>query len=81
MALKARLLDQSRLAGVGNLIADEVLWRAGLAPARPARSLTGSELRRLHRHLTAWLADLIRRGGSHTGDLQPERQPGRRVPP
>ena len=37
VALKARLLDQSRLAGVGNLIADEVLWRAGLAPARPCR--------------------------------------------
>ena len=42
VALKARLLDQSRLAGVGNLIADEVLWRAGLAPARPASSLTGT---------------------------------------
>src|SRR5205085_10121976 len=34
--LKARLLDQARVAGVGNLIADEALWRAGLDPARPA---------------------------------------------
>jgi formamidopyrimidine-DNA glycosylase len=76
VALKARLLDQSRLAGIGNLIADEVLWRAGLAPGRPANSLTANELRRLHRHLTSGLADLIRRGGSHTGDLQPERRPG-----
>ncbi len=39
VALKARLLDQARLAGVGNLIADEVLWRAGLAPGRPCDSL------------------------------------------
>jgi formamidopyrimidine-DNA glycosylase len=76
VALKARLLDQSRLAGVGNLIADEVLWRAGLAPARPCHSLTASELRRLHRHLTRGLADLIQRGGSHTGDLQPQRRVG-----
>ena len=37
--LKARLLDQARLAGVGNLLADEALWRAGLDPARPAASL------------------------------------------
>ena len=35
--LKARLLDQSRIAGVGNLIADEVLWRAGLSPAAALR--------------------------------------------
>jgi formamidopyrimidine-DNA glycosylase len=76
VALKARLMDQSRLAGVGNLIADEVLWRAGLAPGRPASSLTGNELRRLHRHLTGGIADLISRGGSHTGDLQPQRRPG-----
>jgi formamidopyrimidine-DNA glycosylase len=80
VALKARLLDQRRLAGVGNLIADEVLWRAGLAPARPCRSLSAAEVRRLHRHLRSGLAELIRRGGSHTGDLQPERRPGGRCP-
>ena len=51
--LKARLLDQSRVAGVGNLIADEVLWRARLSPLRPAGSLTPAEVRRLHRHLGA----------------------------
>jgi formamidopyrimidine-DNA glycosylase len=80
VALKARLLDQSRLAGIGNLIADEVLWRAGLAPGRPSRSLTSSEVRRLHRSLTSGLAELIRRGGSHMGDLQPERHPGGHCP-
>jgi formamidopyrimidine-DNA glycosylase len=73
--LKARLMDQTRLAGVGNLIADELLWRAGLDPARPAGSLEARDLRRLHRHLVATLADLLA-GGSHTGRLMPERRPG-----
>jgi formamidopyrimidine-DNA glycosylase len=71
--LKARLLDQARLAGVGNLIADETLWRSGLDPARPAGSLSPAEVRRLHRHLVATIRDLIERGGSHTGDLQSSR--------
>jgi len=75
-ALKARLMDQSRVAGVGNLAADEILWRAGLDPTRPAASLTDAELRRLHRHLRATLRDFLERGGSHTGELMPERHPG-----
>lgn len=71
--LKARLLDQSRIAGIGNLLGDEVLWRAGLDPARPAGSLSSTEMRRLHRHLVGTIEELSRRGGSHTGDLQAER--------
>lgn len=74
--LKARLMDQARLAGIGNLIADEVLWRAGLAPTRPAGSLSPAELRRLHRHLRSTLVELGSRGGSHTGDLMAQRHPG-----
>lgn len=74
--LKARLLDQSRLAGIGNLIADETLWRAGLSPVRPAGSLTGAELRRLHRHLRQTVLDFLERGGSHTGDLMSQRNRG-----
>jgi formamidopyrimidine-DNA glycosylase len=74
--LKARLMDQKRLAGVGNLAADEVVWRAGLNPSRPARSLTDVERRRLHRHLIRTMADLEARGGSHTGDLMMHRRAG-----
>ena len=37
--LKARLLDQDHIAGIGNLLVDEMLWRAGLDPARPASDL------------------------------------------
>jgi len=73
--LKARLMDQSCLAGVGNLAADELLWRAALDPARPAASLTAAEQRRLHRHLRSTLDDLLAGGGSHTGELMPERRP------
>lgn len=79
-ALKARLMDQPRLAGIGNLLADEVLWRAGLSPQRPAASLSVSEVRRLHRHLRRTIDDLLARGGSHTGDLMAERRPGGRCP-
>ena len=79
-ALKARLLDQTRLAGIGNLLADEMLWRAGLSPLRPTGSLSVAEHRRLHRALATTLATLGRRGGSHTGDLMAGRRPGGRCP-
>lgn len=78
--LKARLMDQSRLAGVGNLIADEVLYRAGLDPARPAGALLPGEVRRLHRHLRQTVEALIDGGGSHTGTLMPMRVAGGTCP-
>jgi formamidopyrimidine-DNA glycosylase len=74
--LKSRLMNQARIAGVGNLIADELLWRAGLSPERAARSLDAEELKALHKHLKATLRDLHKRGGSHTGDLIAHRVPG-----
>lgn len=49
--IKAVLLDQSLFAGVGNWIADEVLYQSGIAPHRPARELTGAEVRTLRRVL------------------------------
>ena len=78
--LKARLMDQARIAGVGNLIADEVLYRAALDPARPAGSLDRAEVRRLHRHLRGTIDDLLERGGSHLGDVIPARGPGGTCP-
>lgn len=67
--LKARLLDQGVLAGIGNLLADEILWRARLSPLRAAGTLTTDELDRLRRELRAATRSAIRRGGAHTGDL------------
>jgi formamidopyrimidine-DNA glycosylase len=71
--IKAWIMDQANIAGVGNLIADEVLWRSGLDPARPANSLDDGEIERLHEYLHATVSDLIERGGSHKGDLSPSR--------
>ncbi|HKY14628.1 MAG TPA: DNA-formamidopyrimidine glycosylase family protein [Microthrixaceae bacterium] len=68
--LKARLLDQARIAGLGNLLTDEILWRAGLDPARPAGGLSEVETVQLHRTIRSTLRQLDGRGGSHTGDLQ-----------
>ncbi len=51
--VKTLLLDQSFAAGVGNWIADEVLYQAGIAPRRPARSLSDAELDRLRGRLRA----------------------------
>lgn len=78
--LKAWLLDQHHVAGIGNLLADEMLWRAGLDPARPAGSLDPDEVRSLHRHLHRTIAALTRRGGSHTGDLHVARVRGAACP-
>ncbi len=78
--LKARLMDQHRIAGLGNLLADEILWRAGLDPARPAGSLTLVEQRRLQRQVRATVDDLLSRGGSHLGRLQVARVRGGRCP-
>jgi len=78
--LKARLMDQARVAGLGNLLTDEILYRAGLDPARPAGALSAAERRRLHRNVVGTVALLTERGGSHTGDLQVARVRGGRCP-
>jgi formamidopyrimidine-DNA glycosylase len=66
-ALKARLLDQGAISGVGNLLADEALWQARIAPQRPTGELTEEELDRLRRALRAAVRSAIRQGGVHTG--------------
>lgn len=80
VAIKARLLDQSRLAGVGNLIADETLWRARIDPARPACAIAGKDRQRLIRSLRQVAKDFLRNGGSHTGYLQSSRVRGGHCP-
>jgi formamidopyrimidine-DNA glycosylase len=72
--LKARIMDQAVLAGVGNLLADEALWRARLDPRRPAGGLDDEELDRLRREIRATTRRAIERGGVHTGDVIPHRR-------
>jgi formamidopyrimidine-DNA glycosylase len=74
--VKAVLMDQARIAGLGNLLVDEVLWRAGIDPARLANELDRNDRRRLHRAIRRTLTLTLQRGGSHTGDHVPQRVPG-----
>ncbi|TDD95169.1 Fpg/Nei family DNA glycosylase [Jiangella asiatica] len=60
--LKPALMDQSVVAGLGNLLADEVLWRARIHPRRRTEDLTDAELDRLHRHLRRVLTRSMRAG-------------------
>jgi formamidopyrimidine-DNA glycosylase len=78
--VKARLLDQHALAGVGNLLADEALWLAAVAPERPADELDREELDRLHRALRTAIRHAIKRGGVHTGEVIAHRTAGGHCP-
>jgi len=78
--VKARLLDQRAVAGVGNLLADEILWQARISPRRTTGSLSEGELDELRRATRRAIRHAIRHGGAHTGALNPERVPGGRCP-
>jgi formamidopyrimidine-DNA glycosylase len=80
IAVKARLLDQSKIAGVGNLLADEALWQARISPAAPVGSLRPEEVDRLYRALQATLKSAAVHGGAHTGEIIPFRHQGARCP-
>ncbi|MDA3014738.1 MAG: formamidopyrimidine-DNA glycosylase [Actinomycetota bacterium] len=70
-AIKAVLLDQAVIAGIGNLIADEVLFTAGIDPARPFSSLDQSARAELARVISRVVRRLDRLGGSHMGVMGP----------
>ena len=80
VAVKARLLDQSKIAGVGNLLADEILWQAGVSPVARTDRLRRADADRLYRALGAALDSAITRGGVHTGDVIQARHPGGTCP-
>jgi formamidopyrimidine-DNA glycosylase len=79
-AVKARLLDQSEIAGVGNLLADEVLWQAKVPPATPTSRLRRKDADRLYRALRSALTSATAKGGAHTGDVIAARRPGGTCP-
>ncbi|MBS1803762.1 MAG: bifunctional DNA-formamidopyrimidine glycosylase/DNA-(apurinic or apyrimidinic site) lyase [Acidobacteria bacterium] len=68
LAIKAALLNQTLMAGVGNIYADESLFRAGIRPRRRAGRLTREELERLRKSLKEVLEHAIRLGGSSVSD-------------
>jgi formamidopyrimidine-DNA glycosylase len=72
--VKARLLDQHAISGVGNLLADQILWQARIAPTRIVSSLSVDELDRLRRDVRSAVRSAIRKGGAHTGRFVQARE-------
>jgi formamidopyrimidine-DNA glycosylase len=65
--IKQLLLDQRRIAGIGNIYAAEALWRAGIDPRRPANSLETDEISALHAGITSVLSDALEHLGTTIG--------------
>ena len=64
--VKARLLNQDAIAGIGNLLADQVLWQAKIHPARPVSDLTRGDVDRLLRAVRRSVQSAVAKGGVHT---------------
>jgi formamidopyrimidine-DNA glycosylase len=83
-SIKAALLNQSYVVGIGNIYVDESLFKAGIHPAQPAKTLTDSQFQVLHEAIVSTLDASIQGGGSSvksfvngqgkTGDFQHQLQ-------
>jgi formamidopyrimidine-DNA glycosylase len=62
--IKLLLMDQAFVVGVGNIYANEILFKAGIHPARPANKVTAEEVKKLHQDIIAVLTEAIKHGGS-----------------
>jgi len=69
-AIKALLLDQTVIAGIGNIYADEACFRSGVPPSAPASSLTGKQLGKLLENIKAVLTESIEECGSSIRDYR-----------
>ncbi len=68
--MKALILDQHVIAGIGNIYADEILHRAKIGPLRLSNTLTPREIARLHESILGILGEAIEAGGSTLSDTQ-----------
>jgi formamidopyrimidine-DNA glycosylase len=78
--VKARLLDQEAIAGIGNLLADQALWLAKINPNRPVRDLTRPDVDRLYRAIRRAVGAAVEGGGVHTLSVIPFRGAGQVCP-
>lgn len=78
--IKARLLDQHAIAGIGNLLADEILWRARVHPAFPVDQLARDEVDQLLRATRGAVSSALKHGGVHTLGIIAFRAPGAQCP-
>ena len=69
-AVKKRIMDQTAVVGVGNIYANEALWRSGIDPSRASRSVTRAESDRLHRDIIAVLRDALENRGTSFRDYR-----------
>lgn len=73
--IKTFLLDQQKIAGIGNIYASEALWRSGISPAREAKSLSTEEISRLHKDIVSVLNDAIDGQGTTIGNSVSDYHP------
>jgi formamidopyrimidine-DNA glycosylase len=78
--VKARLLNQHAIAGIGNLLADQILWQAKINPARPVGELTSAEVSRLLKAVRNTLHSAVDGGGVHILPMIEFRAPGATCP-
>jgi formamidopyrimidine-DNA glycosylase len=69
-ALKRLLMDQRRIAGIGNIYANEALWRAGVDPSREARTVSARQATELHAAIRALLREAIEARGTSFRDYR-----------
>jgi len=80
-SIKGVLLNQQVIAGLGNMLVDEILSRGKVDPRRDISTLSSSAIRKIFSLVVVILPELLERGGSHMGDLASElRVPGSRCP-
>ena len=80
IAVKARLLDQSKIAGIGNLLADEILWQARVSPQERVNCLSAAQVKRIYHAVRSVLEAAMAGGGAHIGDMIAARHPGGTCP-
>ena len=80
IAVKARLLDQSKIAGIGNLLADEILWQARVSPQERVNCLSAAQVNRVYRAVRSVLEAAMAGGGAHIGEMIAARHPGGTCP-
>jgi formamidopyrimidine-DNA glycosylase len=78
--VKEFLLDQTKVAGLGNIYASEALWRAGVSPRRRARNLGPERARRLHRAIVEVLREAIGKAGTTLGETSQDYVDSEGVP-
>ena len=78
--VKEFLLDQSRIAGIGNIYASEALWRARISPRRRARNVGPARARELHRAIVDVLTEAIRKAGTTLGETSQDYVDSEGVP-